>query len=408
MAEILTLREVFRKEGLQFVHKLFDDFVIISEKLNATRFAFEKMPNGDLEFYRKDGKITAIERTLNQLFETPINYITNLPKETLDKIPTGYRYGFRYFNSNEPIKVKYDRVPLNNLVLTDIKNTKTNKLVDDIGILNGMSDLLLVEKPPIIWYGKLDDAQKTRLLEYLRAPEDQLAKRFQTTSFTEYIISILNPSMKNRLLSKGISSPIDSIVFKFIGKEKNEFFYAKVIDPVISNINKTNDEEREPQDMYGIILSDIVEFVKINGLQKYSIPEGSYDERFINLMCLIYNDFIKKNGYRFDGVELDPLSFTNSPEFELNSGFIPNEKTRELIKASTINKNIFKILMSSFSKPKKKPTGMLTQMLIDDLKELVDKVKEKINAGSQTKESAVPTFEEYLQNKIQKSWTIKD
>lgn len=408
MAEILTLREVFRKEGLQFVHKLFDDFVIISEKLNATRFAFEKMPNGDLEFYRKDGKITAIERTLNQLFETPINYITNLPKETLDKIPTGYRYGFRYFNSNEPIKVKYDRVPLNNLVLTDIKNTKTNKLVDDIGILNGMSDLLLVEKPPIIWYGKLDDAQKTRLLEYLRAPEDQLAKRFQTTSFTEYIISILNPSMKNRLLSNGISSPIDSIVFKFIGKEKNEFFYAKVIDPVISNINKTNDEEREPQDMYGIILSDIVEFVKINGLQKYSIPEGSYDERFINLMCLIYNDFIKKNGYRFDGVELDPLSFTNSPEFELNSGFIPNEKTRELIKASTINKNIFKILMSSFSKPKKKPTGMLTQMLIDDLKELVDKVKEKINAGSQTKESAVPTFEEYLQNKIQKSWTIKD
>jgi len=111
MAEILTLREVFRKEGLQFVHKLLDDFVIISEKLNATRFAFEKLPNGELEFYRKDGKITAIERTLNQLFETPINYIQNLPQETLDKIPTGYRYGFRYFNSNELIKIKYDRVP---------------------------------------------------------------------------------------------------------------------------------------------------------------------------------------------------------------------------------------------------------------------------------------------------------
>jgi len=408
MAEILTLREVFRKEGLQFVHKLLDDFVIISEKLNATRFAFEKLPNGELEFYRKDGKITAIERSLNQLFETPINYISNLPKETLDKIPTGYRYGFRYFNSNEPIKIKYDRVPLNNLVLTDIKNSKTNKLVDDINILNGMSDLLLVEKPPIIWYGKLDDAQKTRLLEYLRAPEDQLKSRFKTTSFTEYIISILNPSMKNRLLSDGLSSPIDSIVFKFIGKEKNEFFYAKAVDPVISNINKTNDEEREPQDMYGIILSDIVEFVKINGLQKYSIPEGNYDERFINLMCSIYNDFIKKHGYRFEGVELDPLSFANSPEFDLNAGFIPNEKTRELIKSSSINKNIFKILVSSFSKPKKKPTGMMTQMLIDDLKELVDSVKKKIDAGSQAKESTVPTFEEYLQNKIQKSWTIKD
>jgi hypothetical protein len=47
-------------------------------------------------------------------------------------------------------------------------------------------------------------------------------------------------------------------------------------------------------------------------------------------------------------------------------------------------------------------------MLIDDLHELVSKVKQKIDAGSQAKESVIPTFEEYLQNKIQKSWTIKD
>ena len=92
MAEISTLREVFRKEGLQFVHKLFDDFVIISEKLSATRFAFEKTEKGELEFFRKDGKITAIDRTLNQLFEAPINYISELPKDFFDKIPVGYRY----------------------------------------------------------------------------------------------------------------------------------------------------------------------------------------------------------------------------------------------------------------------------------------------------------------------------
>lgn len=50
----------------------------------------------------------------------------------------------------------------------------------------------------------------------------------------------------------------------------------------------------------------------------------------------------------------------------------------------------------------------MTQMLIDDLKELVGKVKQKIEAGSQTKESVIPTFEEYLQKKTEKSWTIKD
>ena len=408
MAEILTLREVFKREGHQFIHKLFDDFVIISEKLNATRFAFEKLPNGELEFYRKDGKITAIERTLNQIFEAPINYISNLPKDVLKKIPIGYRYGFRYFNSSSPINIKYDRIPLNGLVLTDIKYSNSNKVVDDTVILDGIADLISVERPPIIWHGKLDEVQKTRLLEYLRTPEDQLNSKFKTTSFTEYIISILNPSMKTRLLSDGISSPIDSIIFKFIGEDKNEIFYAKVVDPIISNINRTNDEEREPQDMYAIILSDIVEFIKINGIQKYKIPEGNKDEKFIELMCLIYNDFIKKNGYRFYGVELDPLSFANSPEFDLNTGFIPNLKTRELIQTSTINKNIFKILVSSFSKPKKKPVGLMTQMLVDDLKDLVDRVKTRIESNTQKNESSIPTFEEFIYNKTQKTWTIKD
>ena len=46
MAEIQNLRDIFRKEGLQFVHNLFSDFVVISEKINATRFAFEKREDG--------------------------------------------------------------------------------------------------------------------------------------------------------------------------------------------------------------------------------------------------------------------------------------------------------------------------------------------------------------------------
>ena len=181
------------------------------------------------------------------------------------------------------------------------------------------------------------------------------------------------------------------------------------MDPIIQQINRTNDEDREPQDMYGIILSDIVEFVKINGLQKYSVEKGSSEERFISLMCSIYNDYIKKNGYKFEGVELDPLSFTSTPKFDLNAGFIPDTKTREIIAQSTIFKNIFKIMVSAFSRPKKRPTGTVTQMLLDDLKELSISIKKKIEPESEVKESStIKTFEEYLRLKEEKSWKIKD
>jgi hypothetical protein len=283
-----------------------------------------------------------------------------------------------------------------------------DKVVDDMSILNSMADMLVVDKPPIIWYGKLDDSQKTRLMEYLRAPEEQLEQKFKTTSFTKYIISILNPGMKKTALNNNVDKPIDSIIFKFIGSDKNEVYYAKAVDPIVQQMNKTNDDEREPQDMYGIILSDIVEFIKINGIKKYTIAKGSNDERFIELICSIYNDYIKKNGYKFEGVELDKQSFASTPKFDLNSGFIPNIQTRDFIVQSPINKNIFKIMVGAFSKLKKKPTGTLTQMLLDDVKEISDRIKEKIGETPEMKESSVLTFEEFLLRKEEKSRVIKD
>jgi hypothetical protein len=213
--------------------------------------------------------------------------------------------------------------------------------------------------------------------------------------------------MKKTALNSDTEKPIDSIMFKFISDDRKEVIYAKAIDPIIQQLNKTNDEEREPQDMYGIILSDIVEFVKLNGLKKYPLKETDPEKRYVELVCLIFNDYIKKYGYRYEGVELDPLSFSNVPEFSLNTGLISDIKTRELLNTS-INKNIFKIMMTAFQKPKKKASGMLTQMLIDDLRDLSVKVKEKTDNVEAVKDSAIPTFEEYFAKKTEKSWVIKD
>lgn len=406
MAEILSLREIFRKEGMVFVKKLFDEFVVISEKLNATRFCFEKTKDG-IDFYKKDGKITAIDRTMAAIFEHPIKYIETLPKDVIDKLPEGFRYGFRYFHNEKPANISYDKLPLNGLVLTDIRSAK-GKVIDDVSILNGISDLLRVEKPPIIWYGNLDGVQKTRLLEYLRTPEDKLIAKFKTDSFTKYIVSILNPEIKATALRDGIEKPIDSIIFKFITEENKEVVHAKVIDPVITQINRTNEVEREPQDLYGIILSDVTEYIKVTGLQKYGLSEGSNEERFLELICQIYVAYMKKNSYKYEGIEIDPLSFASVPQFDLNTGFIKDQETRDLVKESTINKHIFKIMMSSFSKLKKKPSGTVTQLLIDDVLDLSKKIKNKVESIPEVKESSFPTFEEYMTNKFESSLKLKD
>lgn len=405
MAEILSLREIFRKDGVQFVKRLLNEFVVISEKLSATRFCFERTSEG-LEFYKKDGKITAIDRTMSSLYEAPIRYIESLSSEIISELPIGFRYGFRYFHTLKPANISYDSIPLNGLVLTDIRNPK-GRIINDVNILNTISDFLTVEKPPIIWYGKLDDSQKTRILEYLRCPEEELKTRFKTDSFTRYIISILNPEISSTALKADIEKPIDSVIFKFISEDTREVVHAKIIDPAISLYSKTVEREREPQDLYGIILSDVVEFIKITGLSKYKISKDVFDERYLELVSQIYNKYMEKNGYKYVGIHVDPLSFAAVPEFDINVEFVTDLKTRDLIKQSSINKHIYKIMVSSLNKMKKKPTGTVTQMLIDDVIEVTKKIKSKVEETPEIKESSFMTFEEYYLKKIENNKAIK-
>jgi hypothetical protein len=116
---------------------------------------------------------------------------------------------------------------------------------------------------------------------------------------------------------------------------------------------------------------------------------------------------MSKNSYKYEGINVDPLSFASVPEFDINVDFVTDIKARELISQSTINKHIFKIMIGSFYKMKKKPTGTVTQMLIDDTQEVIKKLKSKIEESPEVKESTFMTFEEYYLNKIEKSKTIK-
>jgi hypothetical protein len=213
--------------------------------------------------------------------------------------------------------------------------------------------------------------------------------------------------LKSSILKNDLEKPIDSIIFKFIKEGTKESVYAKAVDPLVLQLNRSAEAEREPQDLFGIILSDIVEFIQINGLSKYKVSENT-DEAFVNLVSDIFNDYIDNKGYRYEGVNIDPLEFAKAPQFELNTGIITNLKTRDLLAKSQINRQIFKIMMSSFNKPKKKPTGTLTQSLIDDLLEISKKIKEKTSTESKVEESGVPTFEEFYRKKIENSWVIKD
>jgi len=106
---------------------------------------------------------------------------------------------------------------------------------------------------------------------------------------------------------------------------------------------------------------------------------------------------------------MDPLSFNDVPQFDLNIGFITNQTTREYLEKSKINKIIFRILVSSIIKPKKKPTGTLTELLLRDLKDISAKISNKVQGKNDpTKNEGLETFEDFLKRKQEGKYIIKD
>jgi cytidyltransferase-like protein len=85
-------------------------------------------------------------------------------------------------------------------------------------------------------------------------------------------------------------------------------------------------------------------------------------------------------------------------EFDINFDFIPNEEVKELLNSSAVAKKIFKILLASFRKKKKKAIGIFTKDVINQFNGTVDKINASLKYG-RVIESEVPTFMDFLNHK---------
>ena len=95
------------------------------------------------------------------------------------------------------------------------KNKRMNllRLKMDKEELDKWADILDIERPPIIFQGKLTDEQKEKILDFVYTPLDELVGKFKTASFTKYIINVLNPTLKTSFLRDSADKDIEGIVF---------------------------------------------------------------------------------------------------------------------------------------------------------------------------------------------------
>jgi hypothetical protein len=375
-----TLQQLVKDRTEEFIIELFSSYVVVTEKIDAARITFQ-VKNGMLSIWRKDERypISIIDRTLMQYYEKAIDHITSVIDYAV--LPENYRFGCYYFSSLTPNKTQYKRMPKNNIVLTDVRivDQDGEKIKDSGEVIRKWATELRIEPAPIIFEGYLTDKQKVKILDYVKLTPKELHDRYGNQTFSEFLIRTLNPNINSSFLQEeGVFRP-DSIIFRFKTKDGGTYV-AKTIDPLLASNAEMNEEIPEssvPSDLYSIALMDVYSFILENGMN-YNLRERTPEFRYLELICLLFNDFIEANLERYRGVDFSVPSFLKSKEFDLNRRFIENEKTLELMSMDKSYEQLFKIILAGLRKKRRRTYGLLTQSMVNQINLLIDEIRDMV------------------------------
>jgi hypothetical protein len=409
MSGISHLYDLYNKKGKEFIEELFNNFVTVNEKMDGSAFVFERdRETGKFIFYKRDQRtpITLVDRTLMKYYEKPIQYIESLPPHVIKEIPRGWRFGLEYFANNAPVEIVYDEIPKNNLILSYVHkkdpNGKIKGTIQEKENLDTWADLLGIERPPIIFQGYLTDSQKERIMEFLRTPFEDLLEEYKTRSFVAFIIGVLNPDLKKTALNFDIEKPIEGIVFRF-GDENSdkEPVLSKMVDPIFTEMAKNKAKKRieeKPSDFLGLTILDVMNFILENGVENFESEGKTEDERYISFMSDVFSKFLSEYAYKYRGADFEEPEYLKKEEFRLNIDLIKDRRVLKFLEQDESFESLFKLIINSFRKIKKRAGGIITQGIIDQFNSLVKDIEKKVQISKpkqQITESELPSFMDF-------------
>lgn len=398
------LTQIYKDSGKQLIDDLFKDYLVVTEKLSGSSFSFQRKGDG-VEFYKGGNQrpINLIDRTLMVYYEKPINYIKSVVSKNLNSIPEDWKFCFQYFVNNQPGVITYDRMPKNHLVLTHIKvmtpSGNVMKVIEDPRVINDWANGLGVTPLLPLFKGYLTDDQKQKIKEFLNTPKEDHAEIFNTNSFAEYLLRILNPSIQSTTLQNDLKKPIESIVFKFYKAGTRQNVAAKLIDPYTVNLMKDKepiDLRKAPADINEIILLDLLAFIEERGIKKHEILGDTEDMRYIEMVSNIFNDYVTKRGKDITKIDIEKAEFAKGDEFDLNVELIPSQRTKDILNENPQLKDLFKIMLGSLKKKRKNGGNIMTPSVINDFNQMVNKVIDVIQPDE---DDSFKTFDDYLKIK---------
>jgi len=316
--------------------------------------------------------INLIDLAMQNYYNSSIKYFNTFDNRIRGLMPKNWWFCFEYFPDNQPANIEYNRVPKNGLVLASIcKNGKYEYEIDE---LREYSRLFNVDCLPVIFEGRLSDEMKQGIKYFLNTSEKDLEYVFGEKSFSFFFYKILNPYSENSFL---MNDDFQKNLQKIVIRTSNRSVTFEILNPLYQRIS--NDNSTEFVEVYTLILVNFLNFCQSINLENIKIKGNRKEEAYIYLVCKLFNiylDNVKDDLLNFDFVIPE---FFDKEKFKINKELIPNKLTNEIISESDKLEYIFKVILGSFNKKRKKPIGIFTDNTIILFNTFVDKIDHLID-----------------------------
>ena len=370
MSRLVTLNGINDEEVL---NSLFSGEISVIEDIQGSKIWVNW--NGK-EFTIKTKSISSepinlIDLAMQNYYNPAINYFNSLDPRVKSLLNRKWWFCFEYFPDEQPANIQYARVPKNNLVLTAIN--KSGKYEFVLEELDEYARLFDVEIIPVIFQGKLTDKMIEAIKYFLNTSEEDLEYIFGEKSFTFFFYKILNPLSEGSFL---MDDDFQKNIEKLIIRNSDSDMSFQLLNPLYSRLSENNDTEFV--EIYTLILINFLNFCQSVNLTDLKLKGQTKDEIYIYLICKLYNIYIgevKQDLLDFDFVVPD---FFDKDKFKINTELIKNKVTKEYLSESEKLEYIFKVILGSFSKKRKKAIGIFTDNTVKLFNKFIDDIEDHI------------------------------
>jgi hypothetical protein len=379
MSKLITLNG---NNDQELFNLIFDNEIVVFEDVQGSKI----WVNWNGECFTVKAKsinseaINLVDLAMQKYYNHAIDYLESLDNRVKSLLNKKWYFGFEYFPDNQPANIEYSRVPKNNLVLTAIN--KSGKYEFGIEELDEYARLFDVDMLPIVFQGKLTERMIEAIKYFINTSEEDLEYVFGEKSFSFFFYKILNPNSTNSFLME--TDDFQNNIEKLIVRTKDGDISFEILNPLYKRISNSNSTEFV--EIYTLILVNFLNFCQSFNLDEIKLKGDKRDEVYIYLMSKLFNIYVsevKQDLLDFDFIVPD---FFDKEKFQINTELIPNKLTKDYIKDSKKLEYIFKVILGSFNKKRKKPIGVFTEntvilfnKFVNDINNYIDRYLNKIH-----------------------------